>query len=144
MRQDQLHIALVSCSRKHVYEIGPALLALSVAAPGSRVLLYADAPGREVAGDCLEHFRTSMDLRVLPIDALGGQLPDYSPTSGVQPKKQVSKFACASAKLMLQGAPALRDSRFVLALDIDSVANEVCECRTAHDARPISTLHSVF
>ena len=119
-------IALVSCSRKHIYEIGPNLLALSLAAPGARVLLYADAPGREVAADCLDYFRAHMDITVLPIDALGAPLPDYneSPfTKGVQPK-QVSKFACASAKLMLQGAPALRESRFVLALDIDTVVNE--------------------
>ena len=37
---------------------------------------------------------------------------------------QSSKFACASAKLMLPGAPALANVPYVLALDVDTVTNE--------------------
>ena len=113
-----LHIAIVSCTRKHTYELGPNLLSLATHAPEAHVHLFADAPGRDALAPCLDHFKTrfkSLDVHDVAAD-LGAPLIDYNANVGASPRLQSSKFACASAKLMLQGAPPLRRAQFVLAL----------------------------
>lgn len=121
-------VALVSCSKKHVSDLGPTLLALAThAPPRTRVLLYADEVGQTAARTCAsELFGTPSSfaaLELLPIEALGGPLVDYDASKGANPKAQ-GRFACASAKLMLQNAPNLRSAPFVLALDADALVNE--------------------
>lgn len=113
-------IALVTCTTKHVRELGPLLVSIAAHAPGARVVLFADAPGRRAVSACAGHFGAALALEVHSVDALGAALPDYN----VGAKGQPSKFTCASAKLLLQGSPVLAGSRFVLAMDIDTVALE--------------------
>ena len=113
-------IAIVSCTRKHASELGPVLLSLNKHSPGARVLLFIDEDNRRAISGCKGRLARSLRLEVVPVEALGAELPDYNATG----KRQASKFTCAAAKLLLQGAPALRDAEFVLAMDVDTVVLE--------------------
>lgn len=119
-----MHIAMVTCSKRHIFELGPALLSLSTFAPNARVSVFADAVGQRALSRCSSVLNESLRLDLHPIEALGGPMLDFNASAGPNPRSQPSKFACASAKLMLQGAPPLRDAPFLLALDVDTVANE--------------------
>lgn len=118
------HIAIVSCTRRHIFELGPNLLSLSTHAPNAHVHLFTDVAGRSAISACLPHLRLLLrSLEVHDIEDLGGPMIDYNASLGIKARLQ-GKFACASAKLMLQGAPPLRGVPYVLALDVDTVSNE--------------------
>lgn len=118
-------VAIVSCTRKHTYELVPALLSLATHAPRAHVHLFADQPGRDALAGCESHLHSILgSLSVHTIEELGAPMLDYDPRLGPSPKFQTTRFACASAKLMLQAAPALLPHPHVLALDVDTVANE--------------------
>lgn len=128
-----LHIAIVSCTRKHVHELGPNLLSLATHAPTAHVHVFADDPGREALSGCLTHFRAAFkSFTLYSVDELSSRradaLVDYDPSRArSSPRLQPNKFACASAKLMLQSAPPLRHLSYILALDVDTVTNEDIE-----------------
>ena len=120
-----MHVAIVSCTRKHAFELGPNLLSLSRHCSGCHVHVFTDTPGREALSSCVEHFQKSLArLELHSIDDLGAPMVDYDASLGPSPRLQSSKFACASAKLMLQGAPAFANVPYLLALDVDTVTNE--------------------
>ena len=104
-RVPPMHVAMISCTRKHTYLLGPSLLSLSHALPsGTLFKLFTDKYGVLAIAPCtslLNH--SSLNLEVLPIEALGAHLLDYNASAGARPRMQQSKFTCASAKLMLQG-----------------------------------------
>lgn len=124
MPEPPQHIAIVSCTRRHGFELGPNLLSLSTHAPHAHVHLFTDAAGRSAISACVPHLRSLLgSLEVHDVEDLGGPMVDYNASLGVKARLQ-GKFACASAKLMLQGAPPLRHVPYVLALDVDTVSNE--------------------
>jgi hypothetical protein len=125
-----MHIAIVSCTRKHAHELGPNLLSLTTHAPHAHVHVFTDSPGMAALTGCADSLRArlaSLELHTIDELSSGGAstMLDYdAKLARSAPRLQPTKFACASAKLMLQGAPPLRAVPYVLALDADTVTNE--------------------
>lgn len=125
-------IALVSCGPKHLKELGTALVSLTVHAPGAHVLLFADEAGRQAVAPCLETFRRQLRLDVHPV---ASELPALADDG---------RFHCASAKVLLQAAPALRRTRFVLVMDVDTVALEPLSALWAPWTREMARRRSLW
>ena len=127
--RSELAIAIISCGRKHLDDLGPLLLSLSLAhASTPTVYLFLDAPAREALEPCLSLpasvISTRLRVVVLPIhSSLGSTVPEWDASTADTTRKQ-PRFSCASAKLMLAGAPALRAHRFVIVVDADTLVME--------------------
>ena len=81
-------VAIVSCTRRHAFELGPNLLSLATHAPGVDVHVFSDGPALAAINPCLDHFRQSLKLHLHSIEDLGAPLPDFDPS---EPKVRVKR-----------------------------------------------------
>lgn len=57
MPRTALTITLITCTSKHVRELGPLLLSLAASSPGAHVVVFADTPGQAALLPCVSTFR---------------------------------------------------------------------------------------